>query len=266
MSKPSTSHGRSIAIAVATMLAVGIFNQADAAIVEIAFSGSTDGASGLTYPAGGTFDGRIVYDTDAVDDSGSPSFGSFSVSPTLIELNTPLGSLSFAPDPSRQAANIMTFTQQENLAGQQTSRLSFGSNEFDYDGFDGALAGYTPISFDLVLQTIPGPGGDVLFSDPNVLLSGAGSLISAALINSVIQVVFTNDAMNNYGVTGLAIGSASFNILGDGGPPAGEVPVPGAAALLLTGMGGFLAARRRRKNKADALQGLNALRERAGKS
>lgn len=236
---------RSAVIAAVVSLGAIVAAPAAAAVVEISFSGSTDGAGGgLTYPDGGIFSGRVVYDTDAVaDESGSPSFGSFTVSPLLIELDTPLGGLSYAPDSSRQPANVMTFTQQENLAEQQTSRLSFGSNELDYDGFDGMLAGFTPISFDLVLQTGPNPGGDVLFSDPNTLLSGADSLITAMLINSVVQVVFTNDAMDNIGTTTLAINSVAFDILNVTTPPS-EVPLPGAAAFLLTGLGGLFAARK----------------------
>ncbi|WP_375204197.1 hypothetical protein [Hyphococcus sp.] len=244
---------RSGAVAAVAALGAIVAAPAAAATVEISFSGSTDGAGGnLTYPDGGTFSGRVIYETDAVaDDSASPSFGSFEVSPLLIELNTPLGGLSYAPDPSRQPANVMTFTQQENLAEQQTSRLSFGSNELDYDGFDGMLAGFTPISFDLVLQTNPNPGGDVLFSDPNALLSGADSLITAMLINSVVQVVFTNDAMDNIGTTTLAINSVAFNILDVTTPP-GEVPLPGAAILLLTGLGGLFAARKGAGSRAGA--------------
>ncbi|MAW79268.1 MAG: hypothetical protein CMI63_03450 [Parvularcula sp.] len=244
------------AAAAAGALAVIGAESASAAMVEVSFSGFTEGAGGgLTYPDGGTFSGRIVYDTEGVaDESASPSFGSFVVSPLLLELNTPLGGLSYAPDASRQSANIMTFTQQENLAEQQTSRLSFGSNELDYDGFDGSLAGFTPISFDLVLQTNPNPDGDVLFSDPNALLSGADSLITAMLINSVVQVVFTNDDMDNIGTTTLAISSVAFGML-DVTPPS-DVPLPGGAALLMTGVGGLFAARKtthRRGNRAGVV-------------
>ena len=205
---------------------------AQAGEVEINFSGTTSPTSGgLSYPIDGMFSGRIVYETEGVTDaSGAPTFGSFTVAPLLVELSTPLGDIAYQAGAGSVPANVMTFTQRENAAGQQTSRISFGANSLAFDGFTGALAGFTPISIDIALQTVSTPAGDMLFSDPNLLLSGADTLVEAMLINSSVQVVYTDGGST--GNTGLVISNAAVTPA-QAGDDTVAVPLPATALVLL---------------------------------
>ena len=234
-------------LAAAYIAAHSLTAAAQAALVEIAFSGSTDNASGsVDYAPGGVFAGRLRLDATGIGDaSASPTFGDFTLTPALFELNTPLGDILLS-DPSFSApVPFQSVTQRQNPQGVQTFRFGFRPDSADSGVFSGAIDGRSAVSLDLALQTDGAPSQPAFFTDPNLLLSGVDQLVAAMLVNSFVTVSFS--AVSG---TTLAISEARISFVDS--PPVTEIPVPGALPLMLSGLAGLAWLRGRKECKSGA--------------
>jgi len=233
-----------------------LLSAAHAALIEIAVSGDATHSSGdIDYAPGCRFSAAFVFDTAlTASPTGGPGVGLFSSSPgapggaglVSAVVNTPFSPVSWAAEAASVVSPAGLFSRQlEFPSGAQSFTASVSRSAFapDANGFAGGIDnnGERLSPFSITLEATTAQGTDAFFTDPKSLLSGAATRDLSALVIGRIIVGFTNgdDTTLAFGEPGDVF---SIRVLDD----VAEVPVPGALALMVTGLAGLGLMRRRK--------------------
>ena len=231
---------------------------ASAALIEIAVSGDATNSSGdIDYAPGSRFSAAFVFDTSlSASPTGGPGVGLFSSSPgapggaglVSAVINTPLSPVSWSAEAASVVSSAGLFSRQlEFPSGAQSfttsvSRFAFAPGD---DGFAGGIDNNfdSLLPFSITLEATTTQDGDAFFTDPKSLLSGATTRDLSSLVIGRIIVAFTNgdDTTFAFGEFG---DTFSIRVLDD----VTEIPIPGALALMMTGLAGLGLMRRRKPN------------------
>lgn len=225
-------------------------NPANAALVEIIVSGSTDGSDGsITYTPGSSFTVRAVYDSSVPKNPANSTFGTDTGQSALVsfELTTEMGTITYL-DSNRTLAGFQPVAiQTQDASGRQRLSVNYladNSRPVPGDGFSGTMSNLNPGSFTFFLAGDSGTGN--IFTDNiNQLFSGINTLPSdASLIGGGIIVAGLDE--NGIGVnTGLYFND--FNELsGYSINTISAVPVPAAAWLFASGLIGLIGIAKRK--------------------